>query len=156
MGYDMYVRGAAKDAEHGYLRRNIFGMHPTVEAMVSVGMAFWSPSPGWPKVPQPYEDHVRWDDKVEDEVPVTAEGQAYLERVESARSTHGETRTPGIPSHKFTSNDGWHVTREECEQALAAYDQAVTAGGADHPKYLMDDVLPFLRCAAQHDGFEVH
>lgn len=155
MGYDMYVRGAAKDADDGYLRRNIFGMHPTVEAMVTLGMAFWSPSPGFPKSPEPYEEHIRWDDQVEDDVPVTAEGQTYVERLASALSTHGECRTPGIPSHKFTSNDGWHVTREECEQALAVYDKAI-GDGATHPDLLRDDVIPFLRCAAQHDGFEVH
>lgn len=149
MGYDMHVRGVGEDAEHGYLRRNIFSMHPTVEAMVSLGMAFWSPSPEFPRDYPSGEGH--WNDESQ---PLTDEARAYKEKETRLLATHGETRTPGIPAHKFTSNDGWIVTREECEQALAAYDMAITLG-AKHPDFFRDDVIPFLRCAASHDGFEV-
>lgn len=151
MGYDMSVKGAAANTEHDYLRRNIFGMHPTVEAMVGLEMAFWSPSPEFPKSWPDYSDCAHWDAEGE---PVSGEARGYQERIQRLLATHGECRTPGIPSHKFTSNDGWHVTREECEQALEIYEKAL-ANGRAHPEFFRDDVIPFLRCAAKHDGFEV-
>ena len=72
--------------------------------------------------------------------------------VDHLRAHEGDT--PGIPAHKLRSNNGWHVTREECVQALATYDEAV-AGGAAHPESFREDLVPFLRTAAAHDGFEV-
>lgn len=157
----MYVRDVPDEAaantaaseQHSYLRRNIFGMRPTVEAMVSLGMAFWSPNPAWPRLPA----ELSWDDPAHFDVegePVSAEAKAHQEACDRTRRTHGETRTSGIPSHKFTTNDGWIVTREECRQALAAY-HAAREAGADHPEWLHDDVVPFLEVAARHDGFEV-
>ena len=41
-------------------------------------------------------------------------------------------------SHKFSSNDGWHVTDKECVEALNAYEVSIQAGDA-HPEALHDD-----------------
>lgn len=157
MGYDMYVRPiphGSRPADYynsdQYLRRNIFGMHPTVEAMVELGMAFWSEHGPFPE----YPGYEHFD--AEDE-PVTDEGREYAARVAKLLSWHGDDpQAQGIPSHKFTSNDGWHVTKQECEQALAAYDAAMAAGHVHPERWFRDDLIPFLRHAAAADGFEVH
>jgi hypothetical protein len=153
MGYDMYVKNAPSDHGHNYLRRNIFGMFPTVEAMVDLGMAQWTDHDAFPPPPSPYETHVDYDDN-DQQIGLTDEGKKYLEAVKQHLVAHVGDQ-PVIPSHKFTSNDGWHVTKGECAEALKAYDAAM-ADGTDHPARFYDDLIPFLRLAAEHDGFEVH
>jgi hypothetical protein len=60
----------------------------------------------------------------------------------------------GIASHKLRSGEDWHVSAEECREAVAAYDEAMAAG-ARHPDILGADFVAFLRIAALADGFHV-
>lgn len=162
----MYVRlkpdtppptDAARLQTPHYVWRNFFRISQFVNALVSYGMAFEAPPPEWPSLPDDsdYDDHVEWNDDLEREVALTPEGQRYLDRMESARSTHSECGTPGIPTFKFSSNDGWHVTVDECQQALLAYQRALELG-IPQPEEFYGDFIPFLRHAAEQDGFEVH
>jgi hypothetical protein len=154
VGYDMYVKNAPTDHEHNYLRRNIFGMFPTVEAMVGLGMAQWTDCGEFPSCPSPYETHVGYDEN-DQQLGLTDEGKRYLEAVEQHLVAHVGDQ-PVIPSHKFTTNDGWHVTKDECTAALAAYDAAMAAGKPHPEDWFRSDLIPFLRLAAEFDGFEVH
>lgn len=59
---------------------------------------------------------------------------------------------PGINLAKMCStNDGWHVTRLECLAALALWE----AAGRPDVDDGYGDLIPFLRAAAEHDGFVV-
>ncbi|RSN26516.1 hypothetical protein DMC63_01385 [Streptomyces sp. WAC 05977] len=148
MGYDMYVRDASESAENTYLRRSIFGGVPFAEALIGFGMGF-DPGPV-PSFPDPDEFDLKFgDDGWEGE-----RLDEFRAAVTSVLDWHGPEDKTGIPVHKVcSSNDGWHVTKAECEQALAAYRKAMADGGA-HPEAFDDDVIPFLECAAAHDGFE--
>jgi hypothetical protein len=152
MGYDMVVQGAPEDEEGTYLGRNIWGMAPTVEALVRLGMAFWSDMPDFPE-----SDHLTRDDYDDDGAPASERAKVYMQAVERTLADHGAGDAEyigGIPAHKFSSNDGWHVTDKECVEALNAYEVSIQAGDA-HPEALHDDVIPFLRTAAKYEGFRV-
>lgn len=162
----MYVRFKKKSdqpdwpervREPNYLRRNIWGIGRFCDALLDLGMGFDSPTPEWPRDLDnvKYEDHVAYDEKLECEVGLTDRGRTHLRRTELVRSTHSECGTPGIPLFKFSSNDGWHVTVIECQQALTIYESAMAAG-TPHPDAFHTDTIPFLRLAAEEDGFEVH
>lgn len=120
--------------------------------MAQLGMAFPSQAPQLPgPEPEPWEEH--FTPACE---PRTEIGHAYWLRQQRALRDHGgPDEQPGIPIHKFASNDGWQVTAQECRQAVAAHEAAMAAG-LPHPPALREDVLPFLRAAAQADGFEVY
>lgn len=166
MGYDMHVQGKdGTEAEvvddHAYLRRNIWGMGPTVGALIALGGAYESEGPRardgsyleFDDVPPYNED---WDGLDAADLAVDA---AYEERevvLQALLSAPGSYDTAGIPSHKFTSNDGWHVTQSECASAVVLIERAPTPWSVDVDGYMSDDVLPFLRCAARHDGFRVY
>lgn len=165
MGYDCYVQGrcgAEVVDDHDYLRRSVWGMRPTVAALVALGAAYESPGPRdrdgtfllWAHLP---EWRPEWAKALKrDEVPadpVYDQREAALEHLLSAPGAYD---TPGIPSHKFTSNDGWHVTRIECASAVAIIERAPTPWPPDVAEFMRDDVLPFLQTAARHDGFRVH
>ncbi len=78
-----------------------------------------------------------------------ADYEAALERI---LSDHGHTDQPGIPLHKLRTNLGWHVTAVECAAAVRAFE----IQGAAPPAVFGPRLLPFLRSARAHDGFEVH
>lgn len=122
------------------------------QAMVELGMAHPSPVPDFPD-----SDHLDRRDFV-DEQPATDRARTYMQAlaaVQAEHGTRGAARLPGIPAHKLTSGDGWHVTADECAEALGAYELATTAGAA-HPAAFADDVVPFLRTATRYGGFRVH
>lgn len=157
MGYDMYVRtenGRVRDDDRYYLRRNIWGGHHFAEALVSLGMGFKATGtqPSWP---EPDDFGVKYDD--EQDAYVGDRAAEFKAAENAVLDWHGnDPDRPGIPVHKVcSSNDGWHVTKQECQQAVAAYELAM-ANGATHPQVFQDDVLPFLRLAAEHEGFETH
>jgi hypothetical protein len=134
------VRDEWEERTHGYFRRSMSGGSRLADALVEMGMGFdaevFVPVPPWPS----REEYV------------VEEYDAETDRV---LDWHGP-EIPGIHYHKVcTSNDGWHVTREECRSALALYEFAIRDGKA-HPDAFHDDFIPFLRAAAEHDGFEVH
>ena len=142
-------------AESSYLGRNIAGMMWMLDDLLKLKMAFHAPPPAWPTPPfDSYEEHVGWSEEIERSVGITPEGREHVRRCEVVRSTHSECGTPGIPTFKFSSNDGWHVTRDECAQALGLYHDAML-NGAQHPRSFGDDVVPFIRLGVDEDGFEV-
>lgn len=153
MGYDVYIKNPVKGDEPDYFHRTIW-IRAFCDTLVAYGMGFYSPTPPWPKSPSPFENHVRYDEDTDEEIGLTQDGRHYLERCAHIIWTHGETTTPGIPLHKFSSNDGWHVTRIECAQALEAYEKALPRLG--HPEEFRDDFIPFLHVAVKRDGFTVH
>ncbi|HEV3356807.1 MAG TPA: hypothetical protein VG247_08420 [Pseudonocardiaceae bacterium] len=87
--------------------------------------------------------------------PVGGQAQEYETELRNILSWHGDPTTRGIPLHKLTTPLGWHVTTEECREAITAYDQA-RANGIRHPRIFGTDLIPFLRTAAEQHGFEVH
>ncbi|SDD56015.1 hypothetical protein [Actinokineospora iranica] len=120
-------------------------------AMTGIGMAHATTFPSFPD-----SDHLA-DADFRDERPVTDRSRAYLRALRAIQvdhGSHGRDRVPGIPSHKLSSADHWHVTAPECIEALAAYD-AARRTGFPLPARLADDIVPFLRHAARSSGFRV-
>ena len=77
--------------------------------------------------------------------------------------------SPGIPWWKFSSNDGWHVTEEECREALALYHAFIAINGPELPipQEELDDPdqgmnkffaewLVFIHHASTRGGFRVY
>ncbi|GAB3289145.1 hypothetical protein [Parasphingorhabdus pacifica] len=153
MGYDMFIQGAPADEEHTYLRRNIWGMGPTCQAMANLGMAFVSRMSEFPD-----GSHLSSEDFNSDGEPITEQAKLYvqvLERMLAEHSSGDAEYIDGIPLHKFSTNDGWHVTDKECTEALAAYDVSIQ-DGEQHSEEFGDDVIPLLRTAAKYEGFRVY
>lgn len=180
MGYDMYLKApripepmvnwkdeqsradyfAWQNDSHSYLRRNIFGMSAVRDNMEKLGMGFWAedylPRPGYPNSDAYGVDFEEWEG-TDGEWHSGWQGERaeeYEKALAEHLAWHGP-EVPGIPLHKFCSNDGWHVTKEECRAALHLYEQAVK-GGEAHPESFYTDLIPFLREGGQTDGFEVN
>ncbi|WP_370973926.1 hypothetical protein [Amycolatopsis sp. cg9] len=153
MGYEMHVPSAPDFETTTRIERGFaHGTTSLCQAMAELDMAHPSPVPDFPA-----SDHLDRHD-FDGEQPVTDRARAYMQaltQVQADHGTHGAARLPGIPWHKLASGDGWHVTGDECAEALAAYEIALAAG-ADHPAAFADDVIPFLRTAARYGGFRVH
>ena len=127
-----------------YLRRGGGTLGHLITGMVSAGMAYAAKSP--PKFPdRPGKEHF---DNYYD--PITEEGREYHRQFAHALRTTGDER-PGIPIHKFSSNDGWWVTVHECRSALAMWELEGQPQGAG----FRDDFIPFLIKAAENGGFRV-
>ncbi|QVJ00406.1 hypothetical protein KGD82_16735 [Nocardiopsis eucommiae] len=169
MGYDMTWENASQH-EDPYFRLNIFGMARYSESMHRLGMLYPA-EPG--SFPQAHEHGTTWehvwtvgDEAAPDpdaDTPKLTEEQAeaardFATRLETHLSQHpGDT--PGIPSFKFSTNDGWLVTPEECKAAAQAARAAT-------PTQLDANVGPereywgrwveYLEKAAEHGGFRVN
>lgn len=87
--------------------------------------------------------------------PVGGRADEYGAALSRILSAHGVSQEPGIPLHKLRTNLGWHVTADECGAAVRRYDRWL-GGGEPGPATFGEDLVPFLRAAARHDGFEVH
>lgn len=175
MGYDYHARKPATprpewkaggdntefsawfDDPRNYLRRNIWGANSLADAMIKLGMAYSVEQS--PRFPDP-DDYgvISWNDEGE---PVGQRAEEYQSAVNEVLAQHpldslGTADVPGVPVHKICgSNDGWHVTAQECQQALDVYRKRM-AEGDQHPESFCDDVIPFLEACAQGDGFETH
>lgn len=162
MGYDMYLRlsNGDKPPGDGYFRLNIWGMGNWRDAMDQVGMVHDAPFPGFPEYPG--DEHYDWDEEY-NRTPKTPQAEAYEAKLATALAEHG---SPGMAMHKFCSNDGWHVTKEECASAVAAWEEYCDDGGPilDEEKELLypvedrsywDEWITFLTYGATHDGFIV-
>jgi hypothetical protein len=161
MGYDMStvdengntVRDC-DDPEHGehYWRRNVFGAGPQAERLEAVGMGYWPRTSGipgaWPDVEG--AEYGEYDEELDECPPLN--DQAREERrltAEYMKATYDER--PGIALYKLcNSNDGWWVTKAECESALKLWEQAGKPSVDDY-----GDTIPFLRAGAAHGGFRV-
>lgn len=162
-------------AEKSYFRIGQFSMGRWVDVMLDIGMAFDDEEPPpWPQI-EAYGtnwDHVeavRYPDA--DAEPLDAEARERAERYQAecdrVLSWHGKTDTPGIPAHKFSSNDGWIVLPAECQAALKIYAAKLEEIGPEAMGNLLvntigegavrrfNDWLDFIAGASKHDGFEV-
>lgn len=168
------------DRSRGYFRLNIWGMGEARTIMDQLGMlevsyeydgfpepeAFGIDTEGgtsWDEYWDYTEDVDALDDPNEvfdDEVPsnVIAYFTAHAEHLR----WHPEEVT-GICIHKLGSNDGWLVTPEECEAAVAQYELAMERA---HDRATAEAILAekapwfgewveYLRTASQRGGFRV-
>ena len=160
MGYDMYVvdeKGHKVGREpHHYWRRNIWGGGTQADKLVELGMAEWS-APGYKQARFPerpahtleaYEKAMDADDWDYEHPDYAAILFPFLK--DRRGSTHG------ITADKLCdSNDGWWVTKEECQEALDAWEKAGRPDVDDFDTGPIGDTIPFLRVAAEHHGFRV-
>lgn len=163
--------------ENSYFRLNVFGMGRYRSLMETLGMAFEDdPHPPFPKA----EDHgTNYDDVEAVDYPEDHAGYewtderlraalAYRDAVNAVLTFHGRADTPGIPLHKFGSNDGWIVLPVECEAAVriwrdfvakegdeAAVNFVANSLGDSRSDYWLE-WIKYLAGAVRHDGFEVH
>lgn len=159
MGYDMYLIKTPADGSDGYFRLNIWGMSMARDLMAERGMLCSAePSGDWPRCPDnaAYEWVKYPDDRQGAQPSPEAIGAAEVYIAEQKRylSAH-EGECPGIPVHKFGSNDGWIVTPPECIAALAALGLARDKGIAEPDAKWWPEWIAYLHLAAEHDGFEV-
>jgi hypothetical protein len=169
----MAASDAVYDAQRSYFRLNIFGMSRYTDAMERVGMVFDDlPYPDFPKLGDYDLTDEQWEAfeyPDDDAKPVEGEALAAAEKFKAAQdevlSWHGMADTPGIPAHKFSTNDGWIVLPVECQAAVKAWrayvaeqgDEAkacASLGLADRSNYWLKWIA-YLEGAARHDGFEV-
>lgn len=176
MGYDIYYRKPS-EGDEGYFRFGAFSMGFYVQLMFDLGMAFEDdPWPEFPKLPDGLDfsavSAVQYpEDNAKDLAALSKEDKAaataYLAEIDKTLKAHAAD-TPGIPVHKFSTNDGWIVLPAEAEAAVRAWDgvcekrgtEAMVAEiterlGGDRAEHWLRWV-EYLRGAVQHDGFEVH
>ncbi|MGH3647629.1 MAG: hypothetical protein ACRDTM_10720 [Micromonosporaceae bacterium] len=164
MGYDM--RTVMKPATgDGYFRLNLHGMGRFYDAMQQVGMLYDSrPAGPWPQSPSRRIEEIVYElgrggtpHAGPDELRQARDYAETLRRHLSAHPPGGDV----IPSHKFSTNDGWIVTPDEIKAALSAY-EAAGAGAAERLLSTRDELnywdnwIAYLRRAIDHEGFEVH
>lgn len=171
MGYDMYWRRPG-DADASYFRLNVWGMSLYAASMAQLGMAFHDdPHPPWPEVDDyGLTNEQVWAVEFPEEYPdeyasitpaVMEKAHALLAENERVRAWHGRADMPGIPLHKFGSNDGWIVLPDECQAAVRAWRAHVSANGEHVPALRAEGLghwrqwIAFLEGAATHEGFEV-
>jgi hypothetical protein len=131
---------ALREAERSYFRLNGSGMGWAYSVMEQFGMVFDDPSerPEWPK---PEDYGTSYDDVDALESPEYYPGKqwddealraavAYKQEQDKVLSWHG-VEIPGIPLHKFSSNDGWIVLPAEAEAAVRIWKQAYDEMGED-------------------------
>lgn len=156
--------GRIRDADLNYFRLNNGGMGTMREHMYRLGMLAteYADLPPWPAV----DDFGLTQEEVWSGAVPAEKAEAY-ERFQAAHDAvvrWSPPDEPGIPVHKFGSNDGWVVTPRDIEGALAMLDKAPAAqveairadwreeGGTSY----FDDWLDFLRRAQAGQGFEVY
>jgi hypothetical protein len=176
---------AMNDAEVSYFRLNIWGMGEYCRLMDAFGMAtdHGAAHPPWPEMDAygiddaAYEAVAYPEDAAEDAPPLDDLTRAAAERFVAAQNAvliwHEEGSPPVIPGHKFSSNDGWIVTPDECTAAISAWKgECAEAGAGDEElgrKVLIDAMdenkmggdywlkwVAYIELAAQYGGFEVH
>lgn len=155
-------------AETDYFRLNVWAMSRWVNAMRTLDMVCQpSESRDWPKI-ESYG--VTWADVEAVDYPDDAESRSpelherarkYVAERDRLLADHGG-ECPGIPEHKFGSNDGWIVTPAECLAALRILREhsaevvlsALEDAGCDVGYW--DQWVQYLVGAASHGGFEVN
>lgn len=147
--------GDPVDCENNYWRRNIFGGHRQAQRLVDVGMGYWPrcERPSFPEEPEGAE----WleNEETGERLPVNElADQAMAEHVAFLKATYSEE--PGISVYKLCgTNDGWWVTKAECQSALKLWEEAGCPVVDDLGDWTYGDTIPFLRAAADHEGFRV-
>lgn len=161
MGYDMYFRGKHfADGDEVYFRLNAWGMARYAGYMADRGMIFEAGE--HPPFPKAEDFGLTWEQIEAYRYPEYAEGVAltddqreraakYQAENDAVLSWHGP-EVPGIPAHKFGTNDGWIVTPAECQAAVKL--------GREHPPPEKDPDywakwLDYMDRASRAGGFEV-
>lgn len=163
-------------ARRSYFRLNIHGMGIYRDLMDRFGMVFDDiPHPDWPKADDyGVTNEQVWatenpEDYPEEFASLTPEDMEKVNAVLAEKTRvlawHGNADTPGIPFHKFSSNDGWLVLPAECEAAVRIWEMAVKERGEDSVLAEVERFtkntdywlawIEYLRGAARHGGFEV-
>ncbi|MCX4681367.1 hypothetical protein OG413_45505 [Streptomyces sp. NBC_01433] len=162
---------AMQTAHTSYFRLNIHGMGAYRTVMDELGMLVTGyQKPRFPDLP----DGVTWEDvdaaeeetnpEVADVLPIKTAAATYVMELNAHLTWYLEPAS-GIAVHKLGSNDGWLVTPQEIEAALAAY----RTHGADRVKTLLaaelgdeDDCtsywiewIAYLERAKARGGFKV-
>lgn len=144
MGYDMYVThvldaveaGTADSADlfthedNNYLRRSIWDIGALREALITTGAGFdvaeygFAPPNAWLGIAG--EDCFAFPDPADYGLTPTDDGLAgnrlheFVAAQHQVLTQHGPRDVPGIPVYpKLASNDGWWVTKIECQAAVA-------------------------------------
>ena len=165
---------ALYETERSYFRLNVSGMAGYREVMAALGMAFEDdPRPDPPRPEEfgltheqvwAFEDPEDFPDVAftEEQKAKAAEHRAAVERV---LAWHGRTDIPGIPLHKFSSNDGWLVLPDECRAAVKAWEEYVADKGEETAMTFIAEHtgdpdhwlawIDYLRGAAEYGGFRV-
>lgn len=169
---------AMGQAEVSYFRLNIFGMSKWRQAMSTLGMAFEAGEV--PQYPEPERYGLSGDELDEflygdeDNNPAAVSTLNALKRKGAEKWTAERDRvlawhgpdTPGIPLHKFGSNDGWLVLPAECQAALEVYQGQLEKLGEEGLHAMLDALeinrgywgqwVAYLNGAISHGGFEVN
>lgn len=163
---------AVSVADKQYFRLNIWGMGKMRDSMYELGMlAVNYPSQDWPERPEGVDEKVleeAWEleeeERLEHSVLAVRE---YFQAVADHKSWSPPDE-PGLPVHKFGSNDGWLVTPHDIHGALAIFDlqqkenpdlvAKVRAdwAGDDADSNTFDEWIAWLRIAEDFGGFEVY
>lgn len=129
---------ANKPADLTYFRLNIWGMGKYAQLMSVAGMLTESKENPWlwPRCEQfdiTEDEWYAFEEDGGDEAGLSPETIVKCEKFQDANNEHRRTHgaTPGIPGHKFGSNDGWVVTSEECAQARAQFARFLGSSAAD-------------------------
>lgn len=130
--------------ENTHLDRNLAGGLHLARTLVQHGMGYW---PTEDDTPYPKVNSHKW---IDDEL-VVIDAEAAQVLYAYLKDTRVAEPEPGISVYKLCgTNDGWWVTKEECESALAIWEEA------GRPEVdSVSDVTPFLRVAAENAGFRV-
>ena len=153
-------RVSREECEHYYWRRAIGSGGAQARIFVDLGLGGWADddlftaaeAEGWPPRPETVqynEETDRW------EGPGLEEWDEATNRKLRDRRGAG----PGIAVWKLcNSNDGWWVTKEECQEFLDMWDVigrpvVDDLSGSGDP---YGDTIPFIQAAAAHGGFRVY
>lgn len=170
-------------ARRSYFRLNMSGMSTVCRIMWAIGMTFDDgPEQRYPRAEDfgltaeqtssaKYTDDPDYDEIRMSMTPDQREqAKKYHDAVEAHLTRHDHTDTPGIPDHKFSSNDGWIVLPAECEAAARIWDAWLKENGDDTAREVVaaafdndrDDLydlwlswVKWVRDAARFGGFTV-
>lgn len=173
---DKYERGSAEymaaqvevdqayeawdDVRDDYFRLNISGMSWCRDFMIERGMAYEHRGLEWPRFEWPKRENF---ERGEDYDVAQVEAEEEYTKLTTPILEHHPEGGDTIPTFKFSSNDGWHVTEAECAAAVAA----ARAAGGDSPTYLNQEGVwepvnwwekwvDYLDRASKRGGFRVH
>lgn len=171
--------GVIDGAEKSYFRFNIWGMQRARDIMYTTGMAFEDEL--HPPFPSPEDCGITWDmyhaveypddsDYEEARIAMTPGQREQAVRMKAEHDAVLASHTqevPGIPLHKFSSNDGWIVVPAECDAAVALWKAYLTETGEDATRDYVENSfggrgyarwlmwVEFIRSASRYGGFEV-
>ena len=150
MGYDM--TNSSKDESKNYFRSNIWGMGQLRAAMKMAGVLDFEAEA--PKNPAYNEDRNEEEDE---------------DNFVSSMILDYRSENPAlVPIQKFCSNDGWHVTPDECKLIADGLSKLLINNTSikfidrwdglekDVNREHVQDFADYCKFSADHDGFRVY